>query len=273
MMGENPGQNTPAQTTQTMVEMGMKIYNAIYKRVWRSMKEEFRKLYILNGIWLPEHIQFGPSDAQTISKQDYKGDPNRIVPVADPNITSENQRLQQAVMLAQRAATTPGYNWEVVEHRFLSAARIDDIAHVYPGPKSPEATPLPNPKAALEQIKQQTHQAKLEFEKMKFAGQMQEEMRVNSAKIAEIESKALLEAAEAEGIKSGHQVEYMNAMVGMLKLQNEDRQHRIDSILKGLELGQDQRQHEQTLDHERAMATVAKRSGNGSAATVGAGTA
>jgi len=35
-----------------MVEMGQKIYTAIFKRIWRSSKEEFAKLYKSNGLFM-----------------------------------------------------------------------------------------------------------------------------------------------------------------------------------------------------------------------------
>ena len=50
LTGQNPGQNTPAETTRTMAEQGMKIFNGIYKRTYRSLKLEFRKIYRLNQI-------------------------------------------------------------------------------------------------------------------------------------------------------------------------------------------------------------------------------
>ena len=51
-VGENPGQNTPAETSRAMVEQGQKIYSAIFKRIWRSLKREFQKLYKLNAVHL-----------------------------------------------------------------------------------------------------------------------------------------------------------------------------------------------------------------------------
>jgi len=114
LAGENPGQNTPATTTNAMIEQGLKIYNAIYKRVWRSMKEEFKKLYMLNRVFLPMTTSFGEAESKVL-REDYLGDPNRISPVADPSITSESQRLQQAMAIKQAAATTPGYNPMEVE--------------------------------------------------------------------------------------------------------------------------------------------------------------
>ena len=47
-VGKMPGQNTPATTTQETVQQGMAVFTAIYKRVYRSLKQEFKKLYRLN---------------------------------------------------------------------------------------------------------------------------------------------------------------------------------------------------------------------------------
>jgi len=46
LVGENPGQNTPAETSRTMVEQGIKIYAAIFKRSWRAMKNVQEALYL-----------------------------------------------------------------------------------------------------------------------------------------------------------------------------------------------------------------------------------
>jgi chaperonin GroES len=46
--GKMPGQNTPATTTMATVEQGMKVFTAVYKRIYRSLAEEFKKLYRLN---------------------------------------------------------------------------------------------------------------------------------------------------------------------------------------------------------------------------------
>jgi chaperonin GroES len=50
--GKMPGQNTPATTTMATVEQGMKVFTAVYKRVYRSLKSEFKKLFDLNSVYL-----------------------------------------------------------------------------------------------------------------------------------------------------------------------------------------------------------------------------
>lgn len=249
MVGENPGQNTPAQTTQTMVEMGMKIYNSIFKRVWRSMKDEFKKLYILNAVYMPDMQKFG-SDGSAIGRDDYLGDPDKIVPYADPNITSEAQGQQQALMLKQFAQSTPGYNWEEVERRVLRSMRVDGIDAVYPGLQSDKATHMPDPKGEAMQGKLALDQARLEFDKAKFAQELMEEMKVNRATIIELEARASKELAEGEGVAAGHQLAALDAAIGAAKQRNEHIYKQLELVL-GMQDNERQRQHEQEIERQR----------------------
>lgn len=251
MTGANPGQNTPAQTQQSMIEMGMKIYNAIFKRVWRSMKEEFKKLYILNGHWLDEQVQFGEGDDR-VTKQDYLGDPNRVVPDADPNITSEGQALQQAMMLKQMAASAPGYNRDEVERRALKAMKIDAIDSVFPGSDSPKATPpTPDVKLQIAQMKMQSEQAQIQLDQQQRAAELQDEQRLTTAKIAELEAKAAMELEQANGVQSGQQLAAFDAYLGLLKLHKEHLTKQLTAIL-------DHRNQELDRQHERQLATIPK---------------
>jgi hypothetical protein len=46
-----PGQNTPATTTQATIEQGMKVFTAIYKRTFRALSKEFKKVFRLNSLY------------------------------------------------------------------------------------------------------------------------------------------------------------------------------------------------------------------------------
>jgi chaperonin GroES len=231
LAGENPGQNTPAQTTQTMVEQGAKIFNAIFKRTWRSMKGEFKKLYILNATYMPMSQAFG-SEGMKALRDDYLGNPDRITPVADPNIISDAARMQQALTLKQNAMTTPGYDLHEVELNFLRAMRVDGVSTLYPGPdKTP---PLPNLKMQVEQMRMEEKKMRIELDKMKlqaahqqFIMEMQEEHRLNSAKIFELQAKAAKEVADASGVATGHQIAAFEAAIGAIKIHNEGLLSRV----------------------------------------------
>lgn len=235
MSGENPGQNQPASTTQTVVSEGMKIYNAIFKRIWRGMKEEFRKLYILNGIYMPLRQGYRNKAGKSgfALREDYLGDPDCIMPAADQNISSESMELTRAQMLKQAAAGTPGYDPEAVERRFLKALRVDAIETVYPGPK--KMPPGDHPKIVIEKLKLQGISMKLQADKMKWIGELMEEHRLNTGKLIALHAAAAADMAEADGKKRGHQIAAFEAAIGAIKVHQDGLAKRIDQMLTSLE--------------------------------------
>jgi len=237
MVGENPGQNTPASSMQTMVEMGQKIYTAIFKRLWRSSKEEFAKLYKLNGIFLPLDAN-QPGGA---TRADYQGPADNLSPVADPNVTSDSMRLQMAGALKQASMTTPGYNKDEVEIRYLKALRVDGIQTVFPGTQG--QPPQKDPKLAIEEAKiagrAQEQQVALQAEMQRFAIELQEEQRVNNAKIMQLTAQAQNEAASAQTEASYAQVAIINAQISQAKLENERLNSQIEHMLAALKLRTD----------------------------------
>lgn len=264
LAGQNPGQNTPAANGNHMVEQGLKIYAAIFKRMWRAMKHEFKKLYILNGIYIEDsRIPGGVA-----KRSDYLGDPNRICPVADPNIVSDAQRMQQAMMLAQRAATVAGYDVEKVERFILQSSRIDGVEQYFPGPKV--TGPLPNPKAAAEQAKSQGRMAelsmKIKAEAMKTSIEMMEEHALNEAKILQLTAAAENLAAQSKGIDTGHLVALIDAEVGQTRARNEALLGRIKQFTELVRLGHD------IHNSDRTMAGMGAESGDAPAAGAAAGT-
>lgn len=228
-VGENPGQNTPAETSRTMLAQGMKIYTAIYKRAWRSMKEEFKKLYKLNAVFLDDTVHYGTDNALAM-KEDFLGDPREVCPAADPNITSDEVAMMQATQLIQAAYQRPGYSYIEAEHRWLKAMKIEGIDAVYPGPGKVTDPPLPgDPKAAAEQMKQQIAAQRLQLDKMIASAKLMEEHKVNEAIILELQTKAVADLAGAQGIESGHRIAAFEAALGALK-------HHNENILKQAEL-------------------------------------
>lgn len=234
MMGQNPGQNTPAETSRTMVEQGMKVYSNIFKRVWRGMKGEFKKLFELNGLYMPASVNYG--DKALAQRQDFLEGADKISPVADPNVTSESMRMWQAQAVKQAAMTTPGYNIEEVERDYLRALRIENIDVIYPGPtKTP---PLPNAKIEVEKLKLQGQQMALAQKKQEFILTMQEEHRLNTAKIIQLEAQAHQFLAQAQGVDAGHQVAAFNAAISATKSHNDHLRGLIELMMKEAEHGQ-----------------------------------
>lgn len=232
MVGESPGQNTPAETTRTVAEQGLKIYNSTFKRIWRAMKREFRKLYILNGMHMPETVTFG-AGRMKVSRADYLGDPRQIAPTADPNLSSDTARMQKAAMLKQVAATTPGYDTDEVERYFLRAAKIDGAERMYKGTAN-SAPQGPSEKVQIAMLKEQTKMAELELDRMMFAAEMMETVRLNTAKITEMEANVLKLLSDVSNDSVQQEISVLQTALGAMKQRNESIMQRVQLIMKGV---------------------------------------
>jgi chaperonin GroES len=262
LVGENPGQNTPAATQASMVEQGQKIYTALFKRVWRCMKAEFGKLYVLNAKFLPLSKAFGVGG--TITQEDFKGDPSHIVPVADPNIASDQQRVQMAAGVAERSMMVPGYNKEAVERRLLEAMQVDGIEQVFPGVEA--MPPGESEKITLEKMKGERaltiENNKLQASMMQFVITMQEEAKLNQATIVQLMSEAALNAARAEAEPLGEQAALLNTMVTAAKNRQDMLTKQIDQALAIVGLQKEMKENGQPQGHLlRRMAGMAGASG------------
>ena len=252
LSGQNPGQNTPAETTRTMAEQGMKIFNGIFKRTHRSLKQEFRKLYRLNQIFVTENTQY-VSNAKSegiVLATDYEGPVTDVMPTADPSVTSDAQRVNQAAAIAQRVAATPGlYNRYEAEYTFLKAMKVTNIDKLLPDPKGPNAIPQPpNIKLQIEEMKIKSKQAESELAMKMGLLKLMGDAELNQAKIKKLE-------AEAEVIKIGvlHEGEKLrlqeiNTQIGMQRERREgiissiDTMNKVYTSMMGSQQGQQQPQ-------------------------------
>ena len=72
LMGNQPAGNVPATTVLALIEQGMQVFSAIYKRVHRSLKSEYSKLYRLNRLYMDETAKFRKGDEwMEVSRSDF----------------------------------------------------------------------------------------------------------------------------------------------------------------------------------------------------------
>ena len=232
LTGQNPGQNTPAETTRTMAEQGMKIFNGIFKRTHRSLKQEFRKLYRLNQIFVTENTPYVSNAKGTgiVLASDYEGPVTDVMPTADPSITSDAQRLNQAAAIAARVAATPGlYNRYEAEYTFLKAIKVTNIDRILPDPKGPNAIPAPvNPKVQIEQLRMQAKQASDQLNMKMALLKLMGEAELNQAQIQKLE-------AEVEQIKIGIVTEGEKLRIQEINMQIGLERQRREGVLKAIE--------------------------------------
>lgn len=98
--GKMPGQNTPATTTMATVEQGMKVFTAVYKRTYRALQEEFKKLYKLNATYLNPQTYVEVMDTN-VDPEDFNPDGYDICPGADPTAVSQSEKLMKAQGLVE----------------------------------------------------------------------------------------------------------------------------------------------------------------------------
>lgn len=141
LSGEQEKANVPATTTLAMIEQGLKVFTAIYKRVHRSLKAEYAKLYRLNRIYGDEKSQYKVGDTwKVVLKQDYiQG--SGVEPVSDPTMVSDMQKMGRANFLMSLSGS-PFMNQLEIIKRVLEAASIDNIDKLI------NPNPAPNPEIA-----------------------------------------------------------------------------------------------------------------------------
>jgi len=86
--GKMPGQNTPATTTMATVEQGMKVFTAVYKRIFRALAEEFDKIFELNSLYLDPNKYITVIDME-VGPDDFDASSCDVAPAADPNAASQ----------------------------------------------------------------------------------------------------------------------------------------------------------------------------------------
>lgn len=143
MTGDMPGDNTSGITTLAVIEQGLKVFSAIYKRIYRSLTYEFRKLYRLNRIYGAEEMDYEGGDQwSSVLRSDYEKGAG-VEPVSDPQMVTDMQRLGRAQFLLG-LKDDPRVNGSKIIVNAMTAAMIPD-AEGYMN----TAPPQPDPKIVV----------------------------------------------------------------------------------------------------------------------------
>jgi len=141
-------QQAAVGTTVALLERGSRTMSAIHKRIYAAMKREFNLLARVFKLYLPPVYPYDVVGGQRqIMKMDFD-DRVDILPVADPNIFSQTQRISLAQTELQLASSNPKmHNQYEVYRNMYEALGVKDIDLILKKP------PQPMPKdPALEHI-------------------------------------------------------------------------------------------------------------------------
>ena len=126
MIGDSAGSG-PVGTTIALIEQGSKVFSAIHKRIHQAQGREFKLIYELNGEYLDDEYSFEViGENKKIRRKDFSSSIS-VVPVSDPNIFSQAQRIALAQTGLQLARETPDVvDVKEATRRFLQALSIPD---------------------------------------------------------------------------------------------------------------------------------------------------
>ena len=244
-VGKMPGQNTPATTTMATIEQGMKVFTSVYKRVYRSLASEFKKIYKLNREYMNNEEYIAVLD-EPVQQEDYKGPENDIYPGADPTAVSsqEKQAKIQAVMqLLQLGTIDP-----------MAVTMLYLEAHEIPNPEKLMKQPQPQPDPKMEAIKAkaQVDQQKAQIDMQVAQHKMQleqatkeQELQMKAAQVQqELEAKkmqAILDAQLAQATQGSKM--QMEQQAAQAKMGQQAQQSKLNMVTQAMS-------HQQTMQQQ-----------------------
>lgn len=250
-VGKMPGQNTPATTTMATIEQGMKVFTAIYKRIYRSLTKEFKRLYRLNKIYLDPQMEFNVVDSQDLMRtgqSDYAMDDTDVRPAADPTSVSEMLKLTKAQAILELVPLGT-INTQEATRRILEAQDQPEIEKLLnqgpppPDPKMLEVQAKMEAEKAKAMLKQQEMQIKMAIEQE--MGKFDIQMKQMELQLKEMEMQ--LKAKEA----------HMNMMVKAQTAQQDmvlqERQGQHDMKMQDQQMELQDKQHKQKMEQGDAQ--------------------
>jgi hypothetical protein len=135
----------PVGTTVALLERGTKVMSAIHKRLHYAQRLEFQLLSKVFSEYLPPDYGYDTGTGPGAVKQTDFDDRIDVVPVSDPNIFSQSQRITLAQELLQMVQSNPEIHGPLGMHeaykRMYGALGVDNVDALLQPP--PDMTPKP----------------------------------------------------------------------------------------------------------------------------------
>ncbi len=232
--------NAPAATTLALVQEQQQSTGAIILRIYRSMAEEFKKLFVLNSKFLdPVEYQNVLDDPEANFEQDFNLRDMDVIPVANPEVSSKIQRIQQAsveISQLQNVLFAGGNPIPVVRNFFevIGSNITDEVFPELDAQQRLQQLLSENPEL-MALITEETERLDLIA-----AAQADAVEREQMRQDAELASKLDKEASEVEKNQSA-------TILNLEKAETEETKNQIDTYTAAGQIDQQALQNEQTL--------------------------
>ena len=223
-VGKMPGQNTPATTTMETVKQGMAVFTAIYKRIYRSLDDELKKLFALNQLYLDDKIDY-PVD---LSVEDYRQLKLTVIPTADPDVATDSEKLIKAraqLEFIQLGTVNP----QVVTKRVLEAMRVENIEEVM-------TMPPPQPSPEQQQMQHEMKMEEVEAQRKQQESQAKAQLMQLQGQLKVMEAKVDTQAAQQQAL---------------IEAQSEQARMHFEALAARAEQQRLAEEHQREMDRER----------------------
>ena len=119
--------NAPVGTTQALIEQGAAVFSAIHARLHASQSRVLKVLGRINRWYLEDMQRDEIVEGLEINREDFFRSAD-VVPVSDPHIFSETQRMAQTQAVMALMEKNPDlFNRQAVIQRFLKQIKVPNI--------------------------------------------------------------------------------------------------------------------------------------------------
>ena len=131
-------QQAAVGTTVALLERGSRVMSAVHKRLYVGLKQEFKLLAQVFKTYLPKEYPYDVVGGQRQIKLTDFDDRVDILPIADPNIFSQTQRISLAKTQLQLAQSNPQiHNLYQAYRSMYEAVGVKNINAILPPPQQP----------------------------------------------------------------------------------------------------------------------------------------
>jgi chaperonin GroES len=143
------GQNTPVGTTQALIEQGATVFSSIHARLHESQGRVLKVLSRINRWYIDDMKKGDVVSDLDISKDDFVKTTD-VIPVSDPHIFSETQRMAQTQAVMAIMQQNPDlFNRKAVISRFLKQIKVPGVNELMIDVPAPEKMDPANENVAM----------------------------------------------------------------------------------------------------------------------------
>lgn len=141
--------NMPVGTAQALIEQGSQVYSGIHTRLHNSMRRVLMVLGRINRWYLDDQRRGDVVKDLPIAKADFNRNSD-IVPVSDPHIFSETQRMAQTqAVMAMMTQFPQSFDQNAVLARMLKQMKVPNVNELMPKTSQPTEMDAADENAAM----------------------------------------------------------------------------------------------------------------------------